>query len=28
MFGSGIGAVSGMLFGTSTRKRVMVYDAR
>jgi hypothetical protein len=28
MFGTGIGAVSGMLFGTSTRKRVMVYDAR
>ena len=28
MFGSGIGAVSGMLFGQSTRKRVMVYDAR
>ena len=28
MFGSGIGAVSGLLFGQSTRKRVMVYDAR
>jgi hypothetical protein len=28
MFGSGIGAVSGLLFGTTTRKRVMVYDAR
>ena len=28
MFGTGIGAVSGLLFGTSTRKRVMVYDAR
>ena len=28
MFGTGIGAVSGMLFGQSTRKRVMVYDAR
>ncbi len=28
MFGTGIGAVSGFLFGTSTRKRVMVYDAR
>lgn len=28
MFGSGIGAVSGLLFGQSARKRVMVYDAR
>ena len=28
MFGTGIGAVSGMLFGQSNRKRVMVYDAR
>ena len=28
MFGTGIGAVSGMLFGQTTRKRVMVYDAR
>ena len=28
MFGTGIGAVSGLLFGQSTRKRVMVYDAR
>ena len=28
MFGTGIGAVSGMLFGQSTRTRVMVYDAR
>ena len=28
MFGTGIGAVGGLLFGTSTRKRVMVYDAR
>ena len=26
--GAGIGAVSGVLFGQSTRKRVMVYDAR
>jgi hypothetical protein len=28
MFGTGIGAVSGLLFGQSNRKRVMVYDAR
>ena len=28
MFGAGVGAVSGMLFGQSQRKRVMVYDAR
>jgi len=28
MFGTGIGAASGLLFGTTTRKRVMVYDAR
>ena len=28
MFGTGIGAVSGLLFGASTRKRVMIYDAR
>lgn len=28
MFGTGIGAVSGLLFGASTRKRLMVYDAR
>jgi hypothetical protein len=28
MFGTGIGAASGLLFGASTRKRVMVYDAR
>lgn len=28
MFGSGIGAVSGLLFGQTTRNRVMVYDAR
>lgn len=28
MFGTGIGAASGFLFGTTTRKRVMVYDAR
>ena len=28
MFGTGAGAAGGFLFGTSTRKRVMVYDAR
>jgi hypothetical protein len=28
MFGTGAGAVGGLLFGQSTRKRVMVYDAR
>ena len=28
MFGTGIGAASGLLFGATTRKRVMVYDAR
>lgn len=28
MFGAGGGAISGLLFGQSTRKRVMVYDAR
>ena len=28
MFGTGIGAVSGLLFGMSNRSRVMVYDAR
>jgi hypothetical protein len=28
MFGAAGGAVSGLLFGQSTRKRVMVYDAR
>ena len=28
MFGTAGGAVSGLLFGMSTRKRVMVYDAR
>ena len=28
MFGAGGGALSGLLFGQSTRKRVMVYDAR
>ncbi len=28
MFGAAGGAVSGFLFGTSTRKRVMIYDAR
>ena len=28
MFGAGSGALGGFLFGTSTRKRVMVYDAR
>ncbi len=28
MFGTGIGAASGLLFGAATRKRVMVYDAR
>lgn len=28
MFGTAGGAVSGFLFGTSTRKRVMVFDAR
>ena len=28
MFGAGFGALGGMLFGQSTRKRVMVYDAR
>lgn len=28
MFGSGIGALGGMLFGQGNRKRVMVYDAR
>jgi hypothetical protein len=28
MFGTGIGALGGMLFGQGNRKRVMVYDAR
>ena len=28
MFGAGAGAAGGLLFGQSTRKRVMVYDAR
>jgi len=28
MFGTGAGAAGGFLFGMSTRKRVMVYDAR
>ena len=28
MFGTGIGALGGMLFGHGNRKRVMVYDAR
>lgn len=28
LIGSGVGAVSGMLFGQSRRKRLMVYDAR
>lgn len=28
MFGTGAGAAGGFLFGTSTRKRVMVFDAR
>jgi hypothetical protein len=28
LIGTGVGAVSGMLFGQSKRKRVMVYDAR
>ena len=28
MFGAGGGAVSGLLFGMSTRKRTMIYDAR
>jgi hypothetical protein len=28
MIGAGVGAVSGMLFGQSRRKRAMVYDAR
>ena len=28
MFGAGAGAAGGLLFGKSTRKRVMVYDAR
>ena len=28
LIGTGVGAVSGMLFGQSRRKRVMVYDAR
>lgn len=28
IFGTGIGAVSGMLFGQTNRSRVMVYDAR
>lgn len=28
LLGTGIGAVSGMLFGQSRRKRVMVYEAR
>ena len=28
MFGAGGGALSGLLFGQSTRKRVMIYDAR
>lgn len=28
MFGTGAGAVGGLLFGQSTRKRVMVFDAR
>ncbi len=28
MFGTAGGAVGGLLFGTSTRKRVMVFDAR
>lgn len=28
MLGAGVGAVSGMVFGQSRRKRVMVYDAR
>ena len=28
MFGAGGGALGGLLFGQSTRKRVMVYDAR
>jgi hypothetical protein len=28
MIGAGTGAISGMLFGQSNRKRVMVYDAR
>ena len=28
MFGSGAGAAGGFLFGTSTRKRVMVFDSR
>jgi len=28
LFGTGAGAAGGFLFGTSTRKRVMVFDAR
>ncbi len=28
LFGTGAGAAGGLLFGTSTRKRVMVFDAR
>ena len=28
LFGAGAGAAGGFLFGTSTRKRVMVFDAR
>lgn len=28
LIGTGVGAVSGMLFGQTRRKRVMVYDAR
>ena len=28
LIGTGVGALSGMLFGQSRRKRVMVYDAR
>jgi hypothetical protein len=28
LIGTGVGAVSGMLFGQSRRKRVMIYDAR
>ena len=28
LIGTGVGAVSGLLFGQSRRKRVMVYDAR